>query len=190
MPWYWPQGNQQPLPNEVSIFLLLQTIFYCSYLEWNQAVITPNSSTALCNTQGWQPSFTRYLVFHLAPVFGLMLWPVGKICSALWGFLHLLANLPWLKQNSTLPLQCGTGAEQALSILSSTGDLGCQQKHPGHKITNFCCVYGESTMLGIALTTYRHKAPMRMLLSVGSNWLQINNCIISLPSQGSVAHLK
>lgn len=66
-----------------------------------------------------------------------MLCLVGKIHSALWSFLYLLANLLWLKQNSTLPLPCGTGAEQALNILSTTGDFGCQQKHPGHKMISF-----------------------------------------------------
>lgn len=78
-----------------------------------------------------------------------MLWPVGEICSALCGFIYLLANLTWLKQNTTL-LLCGTGGEQVLSILSITGDLGCQQKHTGHKMTNFCCICGGSTIHGIA----------------------------------------
>lgn len=82
VPWHWPQGNQQPLPNEVSIFLPLQTIFCCSCLKWKQAVTTTNSSTALFHAQWRQPSFTSYLAFQLAAVFELMLWPVGKICGA------------------------------------------------------------------------------------------------------------
>lgn len=98
VPWYWPQGNQQPLPNEVSIFLPLQTIFCCSCLEWNQAVITPKSSTALSNTQGWQPSFTRKK-------------PCFSACCSVWAYAsasgdNLLCSLglslppsklPWVK---------------------------------------------------------------------------------------------